>query len=283
MATYLLIWNPAKWDWTDLQENIKQIKAQGYCYGSWSCGVTKKIVPEDRIFLMKLGKEEPHGITASGWVVSEVYKAEHWNEIAKREDRTALYVGIHFDTILDPAKNIFPRTRLNSGIYTEMHWEPVASGVTIRSDIAAELEKDWAQYLKHPIPFSGTVFPEEVEAAKTYLEGRTRQITVNSYERSAEARSICIRHYGLNCSVCGFNFQAKYGKIGASFIHVHHLKALSRVRTNYTLDPIKDLRPVCPNCHAMLHQRKPDAYSIAELKAIINKTEDNQGEASNNS
>jgi 5-methylcytosine-specific restriction protein A len=279
MTTYLLTWNPANWDWdrTDLKESIKQIKTQGYCFESWSCGVTKKIVPEDRVFLMKLGKEEPRGIAASGWVVSEVYEGAHWNEVARREGRTALYIDVHFDTILDPHKGVFPRALLNGGIYTKMHWEPEASGVTIPSDVAAQLEKDWAQHLKRPVPFSGTVFPEEVEAAKTFVEGRTRQITVNSYERSAEARSICIRHYGLDCSVCGFNFQAMYGEIGGSFIHVHHLKALSKVGTDYTLDPIKDLRPVCPNCHAMLHQRKPDAYSIKELKAIINKAKGNSG------
>jgi predicted HNH restriction endonuclease len=61
-----------------------------------------------------------------------------------------------------------------------------------------------------------------------------------------------------------------YGDIGKGFIHVHHLKPLSKIGRNYELDPITDLHPICPNCHAMIHQRDP-AYTINQLKAIIKK------------
>ena len=37
----------------------------------------------------------------------------------------------------------------------------------------------------------------------------------------------------------------------------------------YQVDPVRDLRPVCPNCHAMLHQRRPGPFGIEELKGII--------------
>ena len=59
-----------------------------------------------------------------------------------------------------------------------------------------------------------------------------------------------------------------YGKIGEGFIHVHHLLELSVIKKEYKVDPINDLRPVCPNCHAMLHRKKP-AYSIEELRNVI--------------
>ncbi len=36
--------------------------------------------------------------------------------------------------------------------------------------------------------------------------------------------------------------------MGEGFIHVHHLKPLSEVGYEYRVDPIRDLRPVCPNC-----------------------------------
>ena len=105
---------------------------------------------------------------------------------------------------------------------------------------------------------------------KTYREGATKKISVNVYERSAQGRSDCIKHYGLNCSVCGFNFAKTYGEIGTGFIHVHHLRSLSEVGEGYTLNPIEDLRPVCPNCHVMLHQHRP-TYTIEELKAIVKR------------
>lgn len=68
--------------------------------------------------------------------------------------------------------------------------------------------------------------------------------------------------------VCGFNFSKFYGKIGEGFIHVHHLQELSSIGHEYEVDPIEDLRPVCPNCHAMLHLETP-AISIERLRDMI--------------
>jgi predicted HNH restriction endonuclease len=113
--------------------------------------------------------------------------------------------------------------------------------------------------------------PEEVVELESYYEGATKQITVNIYERNAKARKDCISHYGTDCFVCGFNFKAIYGDIGGGFIHVHHLKPLSEVGEEYELDPVRDLRPVCPNCHAMIHRRVP-AYTIKEIRKLLIRT-----------
>lgn len=110
--------------------------------------------------------------------------------------------------------------------------------------------------------------PEEVPVTATHTEGSVRQVTVNAYERSSAARAACLSHYGHSCSVCGFDFEKTYGTIGKDFIHVHHLKEISSIGQKYHVDPVQDLRPVCPNCHAMLHRRTP-AYSIDELKQVI--------------
>jgi len=269
MATYLFTWNPARWDWTYLQDSIAEVKENGYCSERWSCGVTKKIRTDDRAFLMKLG-EEPRGIVASGWIASDIYEDKHWNQDKEAKGKTALYVDLDWDTLLDPDIGIFPRAWLDSGIYAKMRWEPQASGIRILDDVAEQLEKDWAKFLNRSAIIKEMPLAEEIDTTKTYTEGVTRQVTVNVYERSAEARTICVNCYGPNCSICGFNFEKVYGEIGEGFIHVHHLKPLAEVGKGYELNPIRDLRPVCPNCHAMLHQRKP-AYSIEELKAIIKR------------
>ncbi len=112
------------------------------------------------------------------------------------------------------------------------------------------------------------LLPEQIDEPQKFYEGTLKMITVNAYERNSQSRDICIAHYGLNCVVCGINFQEKYGYIGKGFIHVHHLKPLSEIGTAYALNPVQDLRPVCPNCHAMLHKKKPP-YSIEELKQLI--------------
>jgi hypothetical protein len=114
--------------------------------------------------------------------------------------------------------------------------------------------------------------PEEVENSQTYIEGATKQITINAFERNPKARRACIDYYGLNCRVCDFKFGEIYGDIGRDFIHVHHLTPISSVGEKYKLDPIRDLRPVCPNCHAMLHSKRPTPYTIEEMQSILKKT-----------
>lgn len=115
------------------------------------------------------------------------------------------------------------------------------------------------------------LFPDELhEEVEGYLEGAAHLVTVNKYERDPRARAQCIKHYGVRCQVCGLDFAKTYGAIGEGFIHVHHVRPLSDVGSEYTVDPVEDLRPVCPNCHAMLHRRKPP-YTIEELRETIRR------------
>ncbi len=111
-------------------------------------------------------------------------------------------------------------------------------------------------------------FPDEVNPTESHSEGTVQQVLVNRYERDPEARAKSIAHYGLACQVCVFNFKAVYGSIGEGFIHVHHIVPLSQIGQSYEVDPIADLKPVCPNCHAMLHKRLPP-YTIDELKMAL--------------
>ncbi|MBJ6360362.1 DUF3427 domain-containing protein [Paenibacillus sp. MAHUQ-46] len=113
------------------------------------------------------------------------------------------------------------------------------------------------------------ILTEEVSESEKLVEGAIKQVFVNIYERNPLARKRCIEHYGVVCSVCEFNFADHYGEIGEGFIHVHHLKSLREIGKEYEINPIKDLKPVCPNCHAMLHKRKPEPYSIEELRGIL--------------
>ena len=109
--------------------------------------------------------------------------------------------------------------------------------------------------------------PDEI-SEREYKEGAVRQVQVNSYERDRAARQACIRHYGPACVVCGFVFEERYGALGAGYIHVHHLVPISEIGENYRIDPIRDLRPICPNCHAMIHGRRPP-LSIEEVRGTL--------------
>jgi len=113
------------------------------------------------------------------------------------------------------------------------------------------------------------IYPDDI-IDNNLFEGTKKQIIVNAYERNSQARQLCIEKYGAICTVCNFDFEKIYGEIGKGFIHVHHLIEISSIAKDYKINPIQDLRPVCPNCHAMLHKRKP-VYSIKEIKNLIDK------------
>ena len=116
--------------------------------------------------------------------------------------------------------------------------------------------------------------PEYVAAEEVpdleYVEGAARRVLVNAYERNRHARDRCLRHYGRSCVVCGFNFETRYGEVAAGFIHVHHIVPIARLRKQYRLKPITDLRPVCANCHAVLHRREPP-FAIEEVEQMLGK------------
>lgn len=110
--------------------------------------------------------------------------------------------------------------------------------------------------------------PEEIVSEDRYIEGATRRIAVNAYERNREARRICLKHHGTRCTICAIDLELVYGSIAQGFIHVHHLKPLSEVGVQYEVDPITDLRPVCPNCHSIIHLGKR-TRSIEEVKELL--------------
>jgi hypothetical protein len=103
--------------------------------------------------------------------------------------------------------------------------------------------------------------------AEPLVEGAAKSVLVTTYERNPLARQQCIAHYGTKCRVCGFSFGDVYGETAEGFIHVHHLKAVAGAGER-KVNPIKDLRPICPNCHAVIHLQNPP-LSIVELKRML--------------
>lgn len=110
--------------------------------------------------------------------------------------------------------------------------------------------------------------PGEIPPREPVTEGSCKTVKVNIYERDPSARRRCIEKWGTACSVCGIKLSDRYGDLGDGFIHVHHVRPLGDIREEYLLDPENDLRPVCPNCHAMLHRRRP-MLTIEELKLML--------------
>lgn len=105
---------------------------------------------------------------------------------------------------------------------------------------------------------------------KGYIEGNKVQVLSSKYERNRFNRALCLENYGYKCQICDFDFEKTYGEMGKEFIHVHHIVPLSKMGESHIIDPIKDMIPVCPNCHSMLHRSDPP-ISPEVLKNIIKK------------
>ena len=111
---------------------------------------------------------------------------------------------------------------------------------------------------------------EELQNSNKYPEGAKTKITINAVERNPKARAACIDYYGHVCVPCGFDFMTRYGEISREYIHVHHIHPLKLSENEYQVDPINDLVPVCPNCHAMIHRTEP-CLTIDELQKLLKK------------
>jgi 5-methylcytosine-specific restriction protein A len=258
MSAYLYTWNPERWDWSDLQDAI-------YCVNNgdqfdydryWSCGNTKRIEIGDLFFLIRLGVE-PKGIIGCGYISSRPYPLPHWEEEKANEGKTALRTDLLFKALSE--KPIIPLAYLHDK-YPDYSWTPQASGMSIPDEIAAEL----FALIQSNSKFSFK--PSVKKEIELFAEDRQKSVTYKTYDRSPAARQACIQHYGYSCSVCGFNFEDAYGKLGAKYIEVHHLKQVADMGEEYLIDPVKDLLPVCANCHRMLHKTRPP-ISIEELKS----------------
>lgn len=96
-------------------------------------------------------------------------------------------------------------------------------------------------------------------------------VLVNKYERDPAKRLQCLNHFGYSCQICSFSFEELYGDLGKNFCHVHHIEPLSEVGGEFDIDPKKDLIPVCPNCHAMLHKKNPALKPKELIKLLKSK------------
>ena len=113
-------------------------------------------------------------------------------------------------------------------------------------------------------------------------EGRIIRVTTNKRIRSQRLREAAIDHYSdrygrISCAVCGFTFEDVYGPLGQGFIEIHHERPVCQYSNEGFEDflsvAVSFVKPVCSNCHRMLHRDKNHPLTIQELQAIV---DDNQ-------
>lgn len=107
-------------------------------------------------------------------------------------------------------------------------------------------------------------FPEGREIERKHRLRERNQAVIKSAKEAFKQKN-----GKLHCQVCGFDFQTKYGDIGADFIEGHHTLPISELKGEVKTK-VKDVALVCSNCHRMLHRRRP-WLKMEELQKLINK------------
>jgi len=160
------------------------------------------------------------------------------------------------DYVFDRKNSIFGYSHQRPTILTDI--DPQELWLASDSSVAAGENQRWTLS-----KCKGTKKSEEI----IYFEGTKYSVNSTAIERDSLARKKCLDYFGYSCNICSINFEEEYGEIGKSYIHVHHRIDLAYTDGEHTIDPEKDLIPLCPNCHAMVHTDKP-AMSIEKLKSI---------------
>ncbi|MBD1544535.1 restriction endonuclease [Arthrobacter sp. IA7] len=250
MVAVLLGWNPGVGDtWPGYSRVADELGAAGVHRRAWTVVIGAEPAPGTDAWLLLHGKTGS-GLIGHGVIASAPYLAG-----------AAPCVDVDFDVLLPLGDQIAVDLLAARAPLTD--WAAAATNACqpVPEEQARAIRELWAECrpadeIDPVLPVPGTL-PQDALA----------RVCVNRYERNPHARRICLAHHGTSCAACGFSFEAAYGPEGEGFIHVHHLVPAAQLGPGYELDPLGDLVPLCPNCHAMAHRRRIP-YTVAELRAM---------------
>jgi hypothetical protein len=95
-------------------------------------------------------------------------------------------------------------------------------------------------------------------------------------KRSRLLTELAREHYAVNgilhCHGCNFSFNDFYGPTARNYIEIHHLKPIFTYedgdKTKIATEALKGVRPLCSNCHRMVHRNANNLLSIPELAQL---------------
>lgn len=108
-------------------------------------------------------------------------------------------------------------------------------------------------------------------------EGQLSTRSTSYRKRSKQLRDAAVDHYTrdgkIPCTACSFDFKLAYDDIGVGYIQIHHLEpiAFGGERELPLEEAILKVRPLCANCHVMVHRRDP-WLSIEDLTDTLRVT-----------
>jgi 5-methylcytosine-specific restriction protein A len=259
VAAVILGWDPSKRNRWNYRAVVEKVARSGKVLECWSVDCHPDIPVGTEAWLLLQGSSDAGtGLIGHGVVMSEASGARQLDEPAAPD----WYVTVAFDALLPLGEQIRPEVL--TAALPEDWWRDAMPQAVLAVPPGADrdLRRLWRDYgpaVKEPLQLvPGTYPPDAVNT-----------VEVSRYEQDPDARRMCLAFHGTACAACGFSFEAAYGDLGTGFIDVHHIAPPAMLEGGYQLDPVADLVPLCPNCHAMIHRAVVSPRTVSELREII--------------
>ncbi|WP_457972232.1 HNH endonuclease [Arthrobacter sp. D1-17] len=270
MAAIILMWNPDRRDGWNYAAAVERVSETGQFLADWTMTGPDRILAGTEVWLWLQGRTRC-GLLGHGTVVSgarregpgsagEPEPVPHGATPPPHPGHTRISVA--YDALIPPGDELPPS--LFADIVPDIPWiTPVRPVTVLEPLLEAKIRAVWRGFGPSQPPAPGHLIPG------SYPGQAVRRVQVNRFESSIEAQRVCIAHHGTSCAACGLSFEATYGPAGTGFIEVHHLVPPELLGSDYQLDPVADLVPLCSNCHAMAHLGVATPRTVAELRQLI--------------
>ena len=260
MTAIILAWDPDDSDGWTYAAAVELVRETGQFVAHWTVAGPVDVPAGAEVWLWLRGRR--CGLLGHGLVLSAAAPSAPYAASAGGPGDGARAVVVAFDALLPPGDQILPGVLAET--VPEVPWEDLSEPAAILDPaLEAEVRAVWREFgpaqAQDPVHLVPGSYPEQAVIL----------VQANRHECSAEARRICVAHHGTSCAACGFSFESAYGEAGSGFIQVHHLVPAGQIGNDYQLDPVADLVPLCPNCHAMAHLGVGTPRTVAELKQLM--------------
>lgn len=170
-----------------------------------------------------------------------------------------------FDGCMESAEDLFGDKPISPSVMTKILWTYIrVNGVPNASEPSRKRIAKGAT--------TSTVAERDFDELDMAPEGRQKLATHKRRERNAtlvrNKKAMVMQTKGcLECEVCGFDFNRRYGPIGEGFIECHHVEPLG-MATASKMTGLDDLALVCANCHRILHRKRLE-MTVEQLRQQI--------------
>lgn len=197
MNTYMFIWNPIKWDWSHIKEQMSALEQGNIVLEDWATDRKNNIGKGDRFILVRVGSH-PKGIVGIGTISKDIFTRKHWSMDKDKKDKTLNFVELNFEKLNE--QPLIMLDQLESK-YSEIKWTPQSNGNIISEEVSSEI---FAEINRDAKISPELYLEEEIQNDSKITETEKVQLIL-SRKGQGNFRKLLIKYWN-RCSVSDCNF-----------------------------------------------------------------------------